>query len=251
MFDSIAYTLYGGATVAPGSTLAVLYDGGRMRFFANGTEIYADDGVGGVLDTSRPIGNDIYFFLTSYYPTEYLEEFVLTYAGQQGPTGSTGPTGDTGDTGPTGDNGLTITPYWFYTGDNEHIDAKYLTYIDPYPDITYPAAIILNNESISGNILYWIQIVSNLFNSGQYIIITISSGEKFRTFHLDNITIGEPTTIFSGIQLSSNNNFNHESESYFDSIQPDYEIINDGTFEDLENKKKEATSEDEIKNLEK
>lgn len=35
---------------------------------------------------------------------------------------------------------------------------------------------------------------------------------------------------------NSNNNFNHESESYFDSIQPDYEIINDGTFEDLENK---------------
>ena len=28
----------------------------------------------------------------------------------------------------------------------------------------------------------------------------------------------------------------HESESYFDSIVPDYEIINDGTFEDLENK---------------
>jgi len=28
----------------------------------------------------------------------------------------------------------------------------------------------------------------------------------------------------------------HESESYFDSIQPDYEIVNDGTFEDLENK---------------
>lgn len=35
---------------------------------------------------------------------------------------------------------------------------------------------------------------------------------------------------------SYNNNFNHESESYFDLIQPDYEIINDGTFEDLENK---------------
>jgi len=28
----------------------------------------------------------------------------------------------------------------------------------------------------------------------------------------------------------------HESESYFNSIVPDYEIINDGTFEDLENK---------------
>lgn len=35
---------------------------------------------------------------------------------------------------------------------------------------------------------------------------------------------------------NNNSNFNHESESYFDSIQPDYEIINDGTFEDLENK---------------
>jgi hypothetical protein len=32
------------------------------------------------------------------------------------------------------------------------------------------------------------------------------------------------------------NNYIHESESYFDSIVPDYEIINDGTFEDLENK---------------
>lgn len=28
----------------------------------------------------------------------------------------------------------------------------------------------------------------------------------------------------------------HESESYFDTIIPDYEIINDGTFEDFENK---------------
>lgn len=37
---------------------------------------------------------------------------------------------------------------------------------------------------------------------------------------------------------NSNEKFDskHESESYFDSIVPDYEIINDGTFEDLENK---------------
>jgi hypothetical protein len=35
---------------------------------------------------------------------------------------------------------------------------------------------------------------------------------------------------------NGNNNSVHESESYFNSIVPDYEIINDGTFEDLENK---------------
>ena len=35
----------------------------------------------------------------------------------------------------------------------------------------------------------------------------------------------------------NDNNINiHESESYFDSIIPDYEIINDSTFENLENK---------------
>ena len=40
------------------------------------------------------------------------------------------------------------------------------------------------------------------------------------------------------IRPSNNNKYDssHESESYFDSIQPDYEILNDGTFEDLENK---------------
>lgn len=41
------------------------------------------------------------------------------------------------------------------------------------------------------------------------------------------------------VERPSNNDDNnsvHESESYFDTIIPDYEISNDGTFEDLENK---------------
>lgn len=40
------------------------------------------------------------------------------------------------------------------------------------------------------------------------------------------------------IRPSNNNKYDsvHESESYFDLIVPDYEIINDGTFEDFENK---------------
>jgi len=38
------------------------------------------------------------------------------------------------------------------------------------------------------------------------------------------------------VRPSINDKYNsvHESESYFDSIHPDYEILNDGTFEDLE-----------------
>jgi dephospho-CoA kinase len=66
-----------------------------------------------------------------------------------------------------------------------------------------------------------------------------------------NIVIGDgrfPDEImlikkYGGIVIKvdrpSNNNYDnsvHESESYFDTIIPDYEIINDGTFEDLENK---------------
>lgn len=67
---------------------------------------------------------------------------------------------------------------------------------------------------------------------------------------LKNIVIGDgrfPDEImlikkYGGVVIKINRPTNienksvHESESYFDSIKPDYEIVNDGTFEDLENK---------------
>ena len=92
---------------------------------------------------------------------------------------------------------------------------------------------ILPNINLGGSTV-WVRAMEKKIQNDEWENIVIADGRFPDEINL----IKKYNGIVIKIIRPINNKYDssHESESYFDSIQPDYEILNDGTFEDLENK---------------